>query len=50
MQTYKQSWISSAPTTAAAVTATNEVEYEFRFQHPFTANITGLTGCGDVFR
>jgi hypothetical protein len=30
-------------------TATNEVENEFRFQYPFTANITGPTGCGKTY-
>jgi ABC-type Mn2+/Zn2+ transport system ATPase subunit len=30
-------------------TVVNEVENEFRFQHPFTANITGPTGCGKTY-
>ena len=37
------------PPTATAVAATIEVENEFRFQHPFTANITGPTGCGKTY-
>jgi hypothetical protein len=32
-----------------SATATNEVENEFRFQHPFTANITGSTGYGKTY-
>ena len=46
IQTTKQSWISTAATTT---TATSEVENEFRFQHPFTANITGPAGCGKTY-
>ena len=38
IQTYKPSWIST--TTIMTATA-NEVENEFCFRHPFTANITG---------
>jgi predicted AAA+ superfamily ATPase len=26
-----------------------KVENEFRFQHPFTTNITGPTGCGKTY-
>ena len=38
--------IPSPPSVAAA---TNEVENEVRFRHPFTANITGPTGCGKTY-
>ena len=51
IQTYKQSRIftTATTTTTAAAAATNEVENEFRFHHPFTANITGPTDCGKTY-
>ena len=60
IQTYKPSWISIAATTttttaattttiATITTTTSEVENGFRFRHPFTANITGPTGCGKTY-
>jgi hypothetical protein len=42
--------VTTTTTTATTTTTTtNQVENGFRFRHPFTANITGPTGCGKTY-